>query len=250
MSINLKSISRRKVLLAAVAALAILGTACVRSAASSEEELAALATENAIQTADAEIQATLEALLGSATVAVPSATLQATSLPAEASATPTATLEAVQLTELAALQTVEASPTAENTKEAKPTKTETAAPQADACYGARYVYDESYPDGTRVDPGQAMQKIWRLQNVGTCDWAAGQYELVFTAGDRMGGESPWTVTFGVPVDGYANFTMNMKAPAEPGTYRGEWMLRTKGGDLFGVGPDFDLPIWIEIIVRG
>src|SRR3990172_3451622 len=104
MSINLKSISRRKVLLAAVAALAILGTACVRSAASSEEELAALATENAIQTADAEIQATLEALLGSATVAVPSATLEATSLPAEASATPTATLEAVQLTELAALQ--------------------------------------------------------------------------------------------------------------------------------------------------
>ncbi len=228
--------------------LAIFGAACVRSAASSDEELAALATEQAIQTADAEIQATLEALLGSATVAAPTATLEATSEPI---VTATATLEEAQLTELAALQTeAAASPTAESTKEAKPTKTETPDPTSTPCYGARYVYDETYPDGTRVDPGQSMQKTWRLQNVGTCDWTAGEYELIFVAGDRMGGQSPLVINISVPVDGYANFSINMKAPAEPGTYRGEWMLRSKGGDVFGVGPDFDQPIWIEIIVRG
>ena len=248
MSIEFKSLSRRKALVAAMAALAILGTACVRSAASSDEELAALATEQAIQTADAEIQATLEALLGSATVATPTATLESTSGPI---VTETATLEAAQLTELAAIQTqAAASPTAQATDEVEQTATPTPKPASDACYGARYVYDETYPDGTRVDPGQSMQKTWRLQNVGSCDWMAGQYELIFVAGDRMGGQSPLVINISVPVDGYANFSINMKAPAEPGTYRGEWMLRSKGGDVFGVGPDFDQPIWIEIIVRG
>jgi len=249
MPIKLDSVYRRKALALAMAGLAILGAACVRSAASSEEELAALASEQAIETADAEIQLTLEALLGSATVAAPTATLEATSGPIEPSAT--ATLEGAQLTELAALLTeAAASPTAESTKETKPTKTETSNPTSTPCYGARFVYDETYPDGTRVDPGQAMQKTWRLQNVGSCDWAAGQYELIFVAGDRMGGESPLTINITVLSGAYANFSINMRAPVEPGTHRGEWMLRTKAGDTFGVGPDFDLPIWIEVIVRG
>src|SRR3990170_8918484 len=99
MPIKLDSVYRRKALALAMAGLAILGAACVRSAASSEEELAALASEQAIETADAEIQLTLEALLGSATVAAPTATLEATAPPA---ADPTETLESAQLTELAA----------------------------------------------------------------------------------------------------------------------------------------------------
>jgi len=242
------SINHRKALFAALIGLALLGSACVRSAASSEEELAALATEKAIETADAEIQLTLEALLGSATVPVPTATLESTAPPA---ADPTETLESAQLTELAALLTEAATtPTAKPTKQPQPTETPTAKPTSAACYGARYVYDETYPDGTRVDPGQAMQKTWRLQNVGSCDWTGGQYELIFVAGDRMSGQSPLTINITVWAGGYANFSINMKAPTEPGTYRGEWMLRTKGGEPFGVGPDFDQPIWIEIIVRG
>ena len=117
-------------------------------------------------------------------------------------------------------------------------------------WSARYVYDESYPDGTRVDPGQAMAKTWRLQNIGTCDWVAGQYELIFTAGDPMGINEPVTMNVTVPAGAYINFTLNMKAPSEPGVHRAEFMLRTKGGDTFGVGPEFNLPIWIEIEVRG
>src|SRR3972149_3825841 len=240
------SINHRKALFAALIGLALLGSACVRSAASSEEELAALATEKAIETADAEIQLTLEALLGSATVPVPTATLESTAPPA---ADPPATLESAQLTELAALLTEAATtPTAKPTKQPQPTETPTAKPTSAACYGGRHVYDETYPDGTRVDPGQAMQKTWRLQNVGSCDWIGGQYELIFVAGDRMSGESPLTINITVWAGGYAQFSVNMKAPTEPGTYRGEWVLRTKGGEPFGVGPDFDQPIWIEIIV--
>jgi hypothetical protein len=250
MSNTLSSISRRKVLLVAFAALALLASACVRSATSSEEELAALATERAIQTDDAAIQQTLAALLGSATVPAPTATLQATQPPAQVN-TATATLESVQLTELAAALTEAASsPTVRPTQAEPATQTPTANSTNTPCYGARYVYDETYPDGTRVDPGQAMQKTWRLQNVGSCDWTGGQFELVFVAGDRMAGTSPLTINITVLSGSYANFSVNMRAPADPGTYRGEWMLRSKAGDLFGVGPDFSQPIWIEIIVRG
>lgn len=240
----------RKILPLGLITLALLSAACTRSASNSEAEIAAAATEAAIATEDAGVQLTLEALLGSATVEnAATATLQATATVAATTATPT--LEGAQLTELAAtLAAQEASPTVETTEELEPTETNTPNATATACYGARFVYDESYPDGTRVDPGQAMAKTWRLQNVGTCDWVAGQYELIFVAGDRMGINEAVTLNVTVTSGSYINFTLNMKAPSEPGTHRGEFMLRTKGGEAFGVGPDFNLPIWIEIEVRG
>lgn len=247
MSTRIVPSTHKLVFRAAWLGLTLLAAACTRSASGSEAEIEAAATEAAISTEDAGVQLTLEALLGSATVeSAATSTTQPT-------ATATTTTEGAQLTALAATLTAEggeANPTVESTEVLSPPETNTPNANATACYGARYVYDESYPDGTRVDPGQAMAKTWRLQNVGTCNWVAGQYELIFTAGDRMGINEPVTINVTVPAGAYINFTLNMKAPSEPGTYRGEYMLRTKGGDTFGVGPDFNLPIWIEIIVRG
>ncbi len=233
-----KKSSTRIALIGLAAILMLVALACVRSAAGGED--ASQATEKVAQTADAEIQMTLDALLGSATVESAAATVAPTSTATPAPVTATATVEQAQLTELAASLTAAAStPVGEAavTDDATATATKTPNPTASSCYGARYVYDESYPDGTRVDPGQTMAKTWRLQNVGTCDWQAGQYELYFVGGDRMAGT-------------YANFTINLKAPTVPGTYHGDWILRLSSGDVIGVGPDFDLPIWVEIIVRG
>ncbi|MBX3047780.1 MAG: hypothetical protein KIT46_07880 [Anaerolineales bacterium] len=244
----------RKMLFFFLIVLTLLLSACVRSATDSDKQIADLATEMSAATADAQVQMTLEALLNAATLEVPSETPEAT--PTEEAAEPTATVEQAQLTALALALTEAASSdaTPEATEAAQattaPSASPTANPTAGSCYGARYVYDETYPDGTRVNAGQAMQKTWRLQNVGTCNWVAGEYELVFIGGTRMNGQNPLTITFGVLAGNYANFSINLVAPAEPGTYRGEWMLRSKGGDTFGVGPDFNLPIWIEIIVRG
>jgi hypothetical protein len=101
-----------------------------------------------------------------------------------------------------------------------------------------------------VNPGEKFQKTWRLQNVGTCDWVSGQYQLVFVSGERMGGQTPFTLNYTVPVDGYANFSINLTAPATPGTYRGYWILKTAAGDNIGWGPNSDETFWVEIIVRG
>jgi hypothetical protein len=240
-----------RILLIAGLALTLLLAACVRSATNTDDELASIATEKSAATADAEIQQTLEALLGSATVEMAAATSTPTPVELEVVTEATATVDGAQLTELAAVLTEAATtPTAESMDDAEASATPTANATSTACFSARYVYDESYPDGTRVDAGQAMQKTWRLQNVGTCDWVSGQYELVFVTGDRMQGQTPLTMNITVLAGNYANFSINLRAPNEPGTYRGEWILRTKGGDVIGVGPNADLPIWIEIIVRG
>ncbi|UYN90216.1 MAG: hypothetical protein KIT08_03010 [Anaerolineales bacterium] len=235
-------------LLAAVVLMAV-AVACVRSAPLASDEDPGQATEKVAQTADAQIQQTLDALLGQATVdSAPTSTPTPLPTATEPAVEPTATLEAAQLTALAAALTPTA--TLAETTEATPTATGTVASATAPCYAARYVYDETYPDGTRVNPGQAMAKTWRLQNVGTCDWRAGQYELFFVGGNRMNGSSPLTITYGVPAGGYANFTINLVAPPTPGTHRGEWVLRFDGTQQVGVGPDYNLPIWIEVIVRG
>lgn len=244
-------LNRNYALLLMTVALVVAAVACVRSAPLGSNEDASMATEKVALTADAQIQQTLDALLGAATVesipttAVPTAT--ATQAAPTVMASSTATLEAAQLTALAAALTPQA-PT--STPEATATSTSTASATTPPCYAARYVYDESYPDGTRVDPGQAMAKTWRLQNVGTCDWRAGQYELFFTGGDRMSGTSPLTISYSVPAGGYANFTVNLSAPSAPGTYHGDWVLRFDGSQQVGVGPDYNLPFWVEVVVRG
>lgn len=245
---NNPDVYKRAALIVVLTGLVLFSAACTRSAASSEEELASVATQKSAETAEADIQLTLEALLGSATVqSAASATPEFTNTVSAPTATPT--VEGVQLTELAGVLTA-AAVTPEATEEGTPSVTPTPDPTNTPCYAARYAFDESYPDGTRVDPGQAIQKTWRLQNIGTCDWVGGQYELVFVNGDRMGGTTPLTINITVLAGNYANFSINFKAPTDPGTYHGDWILRTKGGQIIGLGPNADLPFWIEIIVRG
>ncbi|MCW5874101.1 MAG: hypothetical protein KIS88_05595 [Anaerolineales bacterium] len=245
-------LSRNHALLLMAAVLLVVAIACVRSAPLGSDEDPARATEKVAQTADAQIQQTLDALLGQATLEsaatnTPLPTATATTEVTAPPTTPTVTLEAAQLTALAAALTPQS---ATATPEATATATGVPSTATPACYAARYVYDETYPDGTRVDPGQAMAKTWRLQNVGTCDWRAGQYELFFVAGDRMSGTSPLTINQNVPAGGYANFTVNLSAPTTPGTYHGDWVLRFDGTQQVGVGPDFNLPFWVEVVVRG
>ena len=246
--------SEKKIrLLALLAVLMVASLACVRSVA---PEAAGVSEEAAEETKDAQVQMTLSALLASATGEVAATATPTVEATATEEATPTQ--GSVQLTELAAALTNEAStPSATPTPQFGGEMTETSTPAvaaaqvtSTACYEHRYVYDETYPDGTRVDPGEHFQKTWRLQNVGTCDWPAGDYALSFVEGSRMSGSDPLTITYSVPSGGYANFSINLVAPSVPGTYRGYWILETDDGELIGWGPNQDQSFWVEIQVRG
>lgn len=121
----------------------------------------------------------------------------------------------------------------------------TSAPLGDACHNSSYVADVTIPDNAVVNAGADFEKIWRVQNTGTCIWDEG-YTLAFVAGDQAldpenfeiensadfvaGGE---TVDLGV----------DLTAPTTPGTYSATWRMQTDGGVFFGT------PLTVIIEVR-
>jgi hypothetical protein len=107
--------------------------------------------------------------------------------------------------------------------------------------------DVTIADGTEMQPGQEFTKIWRLQNVGSCAWSE-EYNLVWFSGDQLG--APASVPLSGPVQPgqTVDLSVDMIAPEDPGTYRGNWKLRNAEGVLFGIGPSGGSAFWVEIEV--
>ena len=112
---------------------------------------------------------------------------------------------------------------------------------------AEFVADVTIPDGTTLGPGTPFAKTWRLRNNGTCTWDSG-YALIFASGYIMDGPPAQPLTGTVAPGASVDLTVNLIAPTTGGTYRGEWMLRTPQGEIFGVGERGDRPFWVEIVV--
>jgi Tol biopolymer transport system component len=110
----------------------------------------------------------------------------------------------------------------------------------DADFGA----DVTVPDDTVFSPGAQFIKTWRIRNSGTCDWESG-YKLVFVQGDLMDGEETVAVP-ATPAGSTVDVSVNLVAPAEPGTYQGHWELRTPEGSQFGRYDTY----FVRIVVSG
>ena len=135
------------------------------------------------------------------------------------------------------------------TTDSEPTDTPTPSPSPTiACTDkARFVKDVTIPDNTRMDPGEDFEKIWRLENVGTCSWTT-DYSVVFDSGNIMGGSPSFTLDSEIPPDGTIDLPIQFTAPLTNGTHRGNWMLRNTNGLLFGLGDEADRPFWVQIVV--
>ncbi len=101
------------------------------------------------------------------------------------------------------------------------------------CDLAEFVTDITVPDGTQFKPGETFTKTWRLRNQGTCTWTQ-NYALVFDAGDAMGADLVVHFPTDVPPGSDVDLSVELTAPADPGTYRGYWRLRNADGVLFPV----------------
>jgi hypothetical protein len=112
---------------------------------------------------------------------------------------------------------------------------------------ASFITDVTIPDNSVLQPGASFNKTWRVRNSGGCRWSNG-YALVFTSGNRLEGASPLHLPGIVEPGASVDITARLKAPATTGTYRGEWMLYTDGGVVFGVGEAGLSPIWVQIVV--
>jgi hypothetical protein len=97
--------------------------------------------------------------------------------------------------------------------------------------------DQTVPDNTVMMPSQVFTKTWRLTNNGTCTWNS-SYQLVFDHGDGMGVPPNYsqTLTAGTVAPGQSvDVSVNLTAPAAPGTYTGYWRFRDPNGVYFGIG---------------
>jgi len=112
--------------------------------------------------------------------------------------------------------------------------------EAGCTLNSAFAADVSIPDNTQLAPNTAFVKTWRLRNSGTCPWEAGT-QLVYISGDAMGGPASVPVAAVAP-GSTTDVSVNLIAPATPGTYRGNWQLQAPDGTRFGS------VIYVQIVV--
>lgn len=112
---------------------------------------------------------------------------------------------------------------------------------------ATFITDVTIPDKTTLAGGTTFIKTWRLRNDGQNTWTA-DYELVFSSGNSMEGKPASKIGVNVKPGETVDLSIELKSPLSSGDYKGEWMLRTANGKLFGVGEKADKPFWVEIRV--
>ncbi len=113
--------------------------------------------------------------------------------------------------------------------------------------GAGNPIDITIPDNSLIPAGEGFIKTWKLVNTGTCTWTT-SYSASFFYGDRMGAPVAVPLLASVLPAQSVEISVEMVAPTTPGTYQGNWKLSNPNGDLFGIGPNGDLPFWVRIIV--
>jgi hypothetical protein len=91
--------------------------------------------------------------------------------------------------------------------------------------------DLTYPDGTEVKPGEAIDKQWKVKNAGTCNWDC-TYTLQLMGGETMGAASPQAL---VPARNGTETVISVQfmAPITPGRYTSQWKAYGPNGQPFG-----------------
>jgi Ig-like domain from next to BRCA1 gene len=142
------------------------------------------------------------------------------------------------LTPIASLSTQDAS-----TPEPIPAEnTISQATPSQACVaGLTYIEDISIPDGTVVSPGQKLDKRWRVQNSGSCNWDK-SFSIRLISGPGMGAAKKQAL---IPArsEVEAEIRIIFTAPKEPGVYRSAWQAFDPKDNAFGD------PFYIEIVIQ-
>lgn len=102
---------------------------------------------------------------------------------------------------------------------------------------AEFVADRNVPDGTVVQPGQALSKTWRLRNCGTANWAG-------TSARRTSGTfGPASFPLPAAAPGaVVDVTVPMTAPTTPGVARSTYALPGSGARVFWAQVSVQAPV--------
>jgi len=91
---------------------------------------------------------------------------------------------------------------------------------------------ETIPDGSDFAPGAKFTKSWQFMNTGQTTWTTA-YSLVFVNGDQMGGLETVPLKIEVQAGRVVDVSVELTAPAQTGSYKGNWRLRNASGQSFG-----------------
>lgn len=110
-----------------------------------------------------------------------------------------------------------------------------------------FVEDLNIPDDTVFAPGTGFTKRWRLQNNGTCPWST-DYSIVLVGGDQMSAEETIALNQVINPGQNLEVVVDMVAPDEPGSYRGNWQIADADGQPFGIDGFIEDAFWLRIAV--
>lgn len=109
------------------------------------------------------------------------------------------------------------------------------------CNNLTFIRDVTIPPGTVLKPKEDFDKIWKVQNSGTCPWLY-QYRLVFLSGEDFGGKTT-KIQKKVEINDWYELSIGLTAPNVGGSYNSYWRLADADGKMFGA----TLAISIEVV---
>jgi len=134
---------------------------------------------------------------------------------------------------------------------ATPLPTATSDPTPESCIDAMEFLghlnydDKDLTNFPLVDPGEAFQKGWRINNTGTCTWNS-TYFIKYVEGSdpaaHMGGQ-PTAIKGAVEPGQTYEMYVDLVAPAVPGKYVGYWQMHSPDNKAFGQ------TVWVAVQVR-
>ena len=131
---------------------------------------------------------------------------------------------------------------------ASPTKPPpTATTKPIPCNRGSFVKDVTIPDGSEIAAGASFTKTWRIKNNGSCTWGT-NYVVLFDSGEQMGAPATAPIGGSVAPGATIDISVNLTAPAAPGTYQGNFKFRSHDNIVFGINTDAQGPFWVKIVV--
>jgi len=114
------------------------------------------------------------------------------------------------------------------------------------CNDAMFV-SEKPQDGKVVGPGKIYEKVWQIQNTGTCTWDDG-YVFTFLPDQSSKGIDGYDIVINKEDEftkpgSSQSFIIAITAPTVNGQYKGYWKLKSDEGVFFGP------LVWFDIIVK-
>lgn len=107
--------------------------------------------------------------------------------------------------------------------------------------GLSFISDLTIPDGTVVQPEERLDKRWRVENSGDCNWMS-DYRLKLVSGPAMGVPDQQAL-YPARSGTQADLRLVFQAPEEAGLYRSAWQAYNPQGEAFGD------PFFIEVVVQ-